>query len=139
MKSKLYTLIALTLCVLMAVLSFSACSKKGNGTETTAANAAAEDADKSESQEAAAGSALLGTWSANEAEGCAYTFEEGGKGVWDASEGMLMNFTYTDKGETVEITYEGASTTQIWEYTIDGANLTMKDLDTGSILTYTKK
>ena len=25
-----------------------------------------------------------------------------------------------DKGETVEITYEGASTTQIWEYTIDG-------------------
>ena len=27
----------------------------------------------------------------------------------------------------------------IWEYTIDGANLTMKDTDTGSILTYTKK
>ena len=121
MKRTLLTVISLTLCVLMTALCLTACGGKkandGNG----------------------ANSALIGTWNANEAEGCAYTFEEGGKGVWDASEGMQMNFTYADKGETVEITYEGASTTQIWEYTIDGANLSMKDTDTGSILTYTKK
>lgn len=120
MKKTLFTVTALTLCVLTTLLCLTACAgKKADG---------GGDA-----------SALLGTWSANEAEGCAYTFNEDGKGVWDAGEGMLMNFTYADKGETVEITYEGASTTQIWEYTIDGANLTMKDTDTGSILTYTKK
>lgn len=120
MKKTLFTVIALTLCALLTVLCLTACGEKKT-----------DDADKK--------SVLLGTWSANEAEGCAYTFNEDGKGVWDASDGILMNFTYADKGETVEITYEGASTTQIWEYTIDGANLTMKDTDTGSILTYTKK
>ena len=135
MKRKLFTLITLTLCVLMAVLCLTACGNKGDDAKANQTTAA-EDANKGETKEA---SALLGTWSANEAEGCAYTFEEDGKGVWDAGEGMLMNFTYADKGETVEITYEGASTTQIWEYTIDGDNLTMKDADTGSILTYTKK
>jgi len=138
MKRKLFTLIALTLCVLITALCLTACGNKGDDAKANQ-NTAAEDADKGETKEASAESALLGTWSANEAEGCAYTFEEDGKGVWDASEGMLMNFTYVDKGETVEITYEGASTTQIWEYTIDGDNLTMKDTDTGSILTYTKK
>lgn len=135
MKRKLFPLIALTLCVLTAVLCMTACGKKADDAKANQTTAA-EDANKGETNEA---SALLGTWSANEAEGCAYTFKEDGKGVWDASEGMLMNFTYVDKGETVEITYEGSSTTQIWEYTIDGANLTMKDTDTGSILTYTKK
>ena len=138
MKRKLFTLIALTLCVLMTALCLAACGNKGDDANTTQ-NTTAEDAAQGETKEAAATSALLGTWSANEAEGCAYTFKEDGAGVWDASEGMLMNFTYVDKGETVEITYEGASTTQIWEYTIDGNNLTMKDTDTGSILTYTKK
>ena len=138
MKRILFTLIALTLCVLMAALCLTACGNQGDDTETNQTTSA-EDADKDETKEASEGSALLGTWSANEAEGCAYTFKEDGQGVWDAGEGMLMNFTYADKGETVEITYEGASTTQIWEYTIDGDNLTMKDTDTGSILTYTKK
>lgn len=138
MKKILFTMISLTLCVLMTALCLTACGKKGDDAQTNT-NAAAEDAATGENQEASAGSALLGTWSANEAEGCAYTFKENGEGVWDASEGMLMNFTYVDRGETVEITYEGSSSTQIWEYSIDGGNLTMKDTDTGSILTYTKK
>ena len=124
MKRKLFTVIALTLCVLMTALCLTACGGKGSG------DAAADDAR----------SALLGTWSANEAEGCAYIFNEGGKGAWDTGvEGAEMNFTYADKGTTVEITYEGSSSTQIWEYAIDGNNLTMTDTDTGSVLTYTKK
>lgn len=123
MKRKLFTVIALTLCVLMTALCLTACGGKGSG-----------DAKADNTK-----SALLGTWSANEAEGCAYIFNEEGKGVWDAGEGIEMNFTYVDKGETVEITYEGSSSTQIWKYAIDSNILTMTDTDTGSVLTYTKK
>ena len=120
MKRNLIRVIALALCVLMTALCFAACGKGGS------------DAGETKSP-------LVGTWSANEAEGAAYVFNEDGTGQWDLGEGSGMNFTYADKGATVEITYEGSSTAQSWEYTIDGSTLTMKDVDTGTVLTYTQK
>ena len=74
MKRKLFTVIALALCVLMAALCLTACGGKNS-------NDAEADGTKS---------ALLGTWSANEAEGAAYIFNEDGKGVWNAGGGMEM-------------------------------------------------
>ena len=123
MKRKLFTVIALTLCVLMTALCLTACGgKESNDVEA--------DGTKS---------ALLGAWSSVEAEGTGYTFGEDGKGTWDLGDGLTTNFTYVDNGTSVEITYEGTSVAQIWEYAIDGNNLTMTDTDTGSVLTYTKK
>ena len=81
--------------------------------------------------------ALVGTWSANEAEGSAYIFNEDGTGKWTTPDGLEMNFTYVDNGASVEITYEGSASAQIWSYTIDGSILSMTDSDSGSVLTYT--
>ncbi len=118
MKKTIRTLIAL-LAVAAVVLSFAACGSKTDAPAETKA-------------------ALAGTWNANEAEGCAYTFNEDGTGQWDAGEGMIMNFSYVDNGTSVEITYEGSATSQTWNYVIEGSTLTMTDTDTGTVLTYTQ-
>lgn len=120
MKSKLFKGIALAVSVIMIVLCFTGCGNKTS-------NEVVETA-----------SPLVGTWAANEAEGASYIFNDDGSGVWDMGGGATMNFSYADKGTTVEITYEGSSSAQTWEYTIDGSTLTMKDTDTGTVLTYTK-
>lgn len=114
MKKKLICALALTLCVMTALICLASCGSS----------------DKK--------SALVGTWTANEAEGAAYIFNEDGTGKWDMGD-FAMNFTYVDKGSTVEITYEGATDAQTWEYTVSDKALTMKDNDTGTTLTYTKK
>lgn len=119
MNKKALTVIALALCALLTVLCFAACGSKTDAPAETKA-------------------ALAGTWNANEAEGCAYTFNEDGTGQWDAGEGMIMNFSYVDNGTSVEITYEGSATAQTWNYVIEGSTLTMTDTDTGTVLTYTQ-
>ena len=120
MKSKLFKGVALAVSVIMIVLCFTACGNKTS-------NEVGETA-----------SPLVGTWTANEAEGSSYIFNDDGSGAWDMGEGATMNFSYADKGTTVEITYEGSSSTQTWEYTINGSTLTMKDTDTGTVMTYTR-
>lgn len=130
MKRRMIGVIALTLSVLLSVFCLAGCgdSKSTDSkTETT----------KVETEEVK-DSVLVGTWDANEAEGAAYVFDKDGTGKWDMSD-YAMNFTYVDNGTTVEITYEGSSETQTWEYTIEDNTLTMKDTDTGTVLTYTKK
>lgn len=118
MKRKWISTLALTLCVLMTVLCFAACGSS----------------DSSES----GSTALVGTWESVEAPGNAYIFYEDGTGAWDMS-GTKMNFTYEDKGTTIEITYEGVSSALVYDYTIEGSKLTTTDHDTGTILTYAKK
>lgn len=118
MKRKAFTVIALTLCVLMTALCLTACGGKGNSDGK---------------------SALLGTWSANEAEGAFYVFNEDGKGVWNAGGGAEMNFTYVEDNGAVEIIYEGTESGMTWEYSVEGDTLTMKETDSGTVLTYTKK
>ena len=115
MKKKLICILALTLCVITALLCLASCGSS--------------DGKKS---------ALVGTWAANEAEGMSYVFNEDGTGKWDAGD-YAMNFTYTEKDGVIELTYDGATTAQKWEYTIDGSTLTMKETDSGTTLTYTKK
>lgn len=125
MKRKMIGVIALTLCALMTVLCLAAC---GNS-----------DTDKSDSNTSAEEkSALIGTWASIDAEGTAYIFNEDGTGKINAGDDAVLNFTYVDKGSSVEITYEDTSTTDTWEYTIDGT-LTMKDALTGTTLIYTKQ
>ena len=114
MKKKLFCILALTLCVVTALLCLASCG----GSEKK--------------------SALVGTWAANEVEGMSYVFNEDGTGKWDAGD-YAMNFTYTEKDGVIELTYDGATTAQKWKYTIDGSTLTMKETDSGTTLTYTKK
>lgn len=118
MKRKMIGVIALTLCVLMTVLCLTACSGSGDGGSK---------------------SALIGTWASSDAEGPSYIFSEDGTGKIDGGDDAVLNFTYVDKGSSVEITYADTSTTDTWEYTIDGSTLTMKDALTGTALTCTKQ
>ena len=121
MKRKIIGVIALTLCALMAAMCLTAC---GGDSDSTA--------------DSGSKSALVGTWGANEAEGMSYVFNEDGTGKWDAGD-YAMEFTYVDKGSSVELSYKDANTAQTWEYTIKGNTLSMKESDSGVTLTYTKK
>ena len=132
MKRNLICTIALTICILMLVLCFTACGSKdtktpsnGKKTDTTAANEETK-------------SLLIGTWAANESEGMSYIFNEDGTGKWDAGD-YALDFNYVDKGNSIEITYKGSTDAQTWEYTISDDTLSMKDTDSGVTLTYTKK
>ena len=111
MKRNIIRAISLTLCVLTVLVCLGACASKFP---------------------------LVGTWSANEAEGCSYVFKEDGTGMWHMDE-IDMNFKYVIKDNTVEITYDGVETTGIWEFEIKGNDLTMTDTDTETVLTYTKQ
>lgn len=111
MKRKTISVIALALCVLMMALSFAACGSKNP---------------------------LVGTWESVEAPGTSYIFNKDGSGALDAS-GTTMNFTYTVKDDTVEITYEDTSTAIVNTFRIEGSTLSLTDKEYGTILTYTKK
>ena len=111
MKRRIISVIALTLCALIAALSFTACGGKNE---------------------------LIGSWDSVEAPGSVYTFEEGGSGNLNSS-GMVMNFTYTTGNGKISITYEGSTSAQTVEYSIKGSVLTLTDPETGSTLTYNKK
>ena len=121
MTRKLISTLALTLCVLMTVFCFAACGNSGNS-------------DTSDSGK----STLVGTWESVEAPGTAYIFNDDGTGALDAS-GTKLNFTYEDKGASVEIAYEGTSSADVYEYTIEGSKLSMTDTGTSTVYTYTKK
>ena len=118
MKRKLISTLTLTLCVLMTVLCLAACGESGSSDSGS--------------------SALVGTWESVEAPGNAYIFNEDGTGAWDMS-GTKINFTYEDKGTSVEITYEGTNMALVYDYTLDGSKLTTTDRDTSTVLNYTKK
>ncbi len=113
MKRKMISTLALTLCVLMTVLCLAACG----GSK----------------------SALVGTWESVEAPGASITFKADGTGSMDAS-GISVTFTYEDKDNTVKVINDlNKEQTIVYEYTIDGDKLSLKDKDTETTLTYTKK
>ena len=132
MKRKFIRTIATTICILMLVLCFAACSGKDTNTSSTEVNSNTTLANEETK------SPLIGTWAANEAEGMSYVFNEDGTGKWDAGD-YALDFEFVDKGNSVEITYKGATDAQTWEYTISDSTLSMKDADSGTTLTYTKK
>lgn len=139
MKRKTIGAIAVSLSAITAAFCLTACGssdKSSSGTETTAATTAAAETTAAPSTEAPK-STLIGTWDSVEAPGTYYTFNEDGKGVL-GGEGYTVNFTYVDKGTSVELTSEGTTSALVWNYTIEGDKLSMTDAEDTTTLTYTK-
>ena len=83
-------------------------------------------------------SSLIGSWASVEVPGTLFIFNGDGTGCLDAN-GTIMNFSYTDNGSKVEITYEGTSTAQVNEYNVKENILLLSNPDYDSALTYRKK
>ena len=100
------------------MISLVACGEKS----------AADDEKKEETvaaaTQAAPASALTGKWESKEAPGTFYEFKDDGTGVL-TGEGYSMDFTYEDKGDSVDISYTGVTEAQNEAYTIDGDTLTL--------------
>ncbi|MBQ3265593.1 MAG: hypothetical protein IJH07_07430 [Ruminococcus sp.] len=111
MNKKMIGIIALTLCVILAALSFTACG----GSKP----------------------AIVGSWESDEASGVIYTFNEDGTGSL-AGEGYEMTLTYTLKDDTISFTYNGGSEVQTFNYKIENNVLSIIDPEGGTI-TYSKK
>ena len=84
-------------------------------------------------------SALVGTWNSDDAEGSSITFKDDGTGTMDAG-GFSMKFNYKEKDGKVELTSDNASDEPItYEFSVKDNKLSLKDGETGTTLTYTKK
>ena len=80
-------------------------------------------------------SALIGSWAYEEDANFIYTFNANGTGSYEVY-GETINFTYTDKGTSVEMIFDDAPGT--FDYTIDGNTLVLVD-STGADVRYIKK
>ena len=79
---------------------------------------------------------IVGSWESVDMAGAIYNFGEDGKGSYEFM-GAAMDFTYTDDGTAVVITY-GKSEPNTFKYTIDGDKLSIED-SFGSTVIYKKK
>ena len=122
MKKTTLNIASLILCALLAVFCLCACSNSDSTAQSTSE---------------VSNSSLIGTWESIEAPGTFFTFNEDGSGIQNSGQ-IILNFTFSDKGTTVEITYEGTAEPQVCEYTIDGDKLSMLYPDTNTTLTYVR-
>ena len=81
---------------------------------------------------------IIGSWESVDSPGSFYSFNQKNKGFFD-SDGMIMNFTYKIDGNKLEITWEGSSDPQIWEFKIVNNILGLKNEGSDAILSYKKK
>lgn len=81
-------------------------------------------------------SPVIGTWNSNDAEGASIVFKEDGTGSMGSSD-FALTFSYTEKDKKLELTRVGEKEKIVFEYTINGDQLSLKSED-GSTLTYTK-
>ena len=109
--------------MLVVILTFSLVACGGESETTT-------DGGKNEA-------AIVGKWESVDMEGVFYNFEKDGKGSYEYM-GTTMEFTYTDDGKAIAITYTNATNPNTYEYTIDGNKLNIKD-DLGNTVVYEKK
>lgn len=141
--------IILAVLLLMMCAVFAGCSDNGNSAASTEAqateNSVTEAATEAAEPETAAleetaaeneGSPLIGSWEYEEG-GFTYTFNADGTGTYDVF-GEVMNFAYTDNGDSFTMTYEDVDAPTTLEYSIDGNTLTVKD-SVGSDVKYIKK
>jgi len=105
--------------------------------ETTAATEAEKTEAATEAETESEKSPLVGSWDYEELSGFVYTFNEDGTGKYDVF-GEVMNFTYTDKGDSIEFHYEDVDAPTTLDYSIDGDTLTIKD-SAGADVKYIKK
>ena len=97
----------------------SAETKAAEATEAPAAATEAETtADKAESP-------LVGTWTYEDG-GFTYTFNADGTGAYEVF-GEVLNFTYTDNGDSIDVLYDDVDSPLNLPYSIDGNTLTVKD------------
>ena len=158
MKNKRIILISalLVLCCLWSVV-LTGCDNNNNTAETAAeaqatqnneTAAVTEAATEAETEEAATqaqaepaadaeGSPLIGSWEYEEMAGFTYTFNADGTGKYDIM-GEVMNFTYTDNGDSFTMTYDDMDTPTTLDYVIEGDTLTVKD-SFGTDVRYVKK
>lgn len=108
--------------MLVVILTFSLVACGGESETTT-------DGGKNEA-------AIVGKWESVDMEGVFYNFEKDGKGSYEYM-GTTMDFTYTDDGTAVTITYTN-SEPSTFKYTIDGNKLNIED-SFGSTVVYEKK
>lgn len=79
---------------------------------------------------------IVGTWEYGSV-GAAYVFNADGTGAYEFA-GNEMNFTYTDDGSKLTISYEGMDLPNEFSYTIEGKTLHIED-SFGEIVDYTRK
>lgn len=113
MKKKILSLLAITLCVVLAALAFTACG------------------------ESKSASPLVGSWESDEAAGVIYDFKDDGTGALKG-EGYEMSFTYTVKDDTLTFVYTGSDSEQTFNYKIENNVLSIIDPE-GATITYTKE
>ena len=111
MKKKILSLLAITLCVVLAALTFTACG----GSK----------------------SPIVGSWESDEAAGVIYTFNEDGTGALKG-EGYEISYTYTVKDDTLTLVYSDSNSEQTFNYKIENNVLSITDSN-GATITYTKK
>lgn len=121
MKKIILLTAAILLCIALCGIVTGCGNQKANET------AAATEAEKI---------TLVGQWQ-YENGGYVYTFNEDGTGNYNAF-GTPLNFTYTDKGTSIELKYEDVDGPSTYEYTIEGNTLTIKD-DFGQDVKYIRK
>ncbi len=109
MKKTVLRITALALCALM--VAFAMCSCGGNSD-----TGSAQTTDKA---------SIVGDWEYTSG-GYTYSFKDNGTGSYSVGD-TKMEFTYKDKGDSVEILYKGNTDASTYKYKIDGDTLTIKD------------
>ncbi|MBQ1451688.1 MAG: hypothetical protein IIZ22_03390 [Clostridia bacterium] len=94
------------------------------------------DTTEAPEQPAAESGALIGSWTYPVGD-YTYTFNKDGTGSYSAGS-TVMEFTYTDKGTSVEILYTGNTVANEFKYTIKGNVLSIED-SFGEKIEYIKK
>ena len=113
--------IAKVLAVVLALVmlaSLAACGGSDSGSDNGSDNSNAS-------------SAIIGSWE-NTEYGTACSFNTDGTGTL-TGDGYNFNYTYVDKGNAIEVTYEGGSEVQTIDYTLIDGILTLGGIP------YTKK
>ena len=124
---------ALLLSVLL-LFSFAAC---GEGTgESESGNIETDAESANVTSEESSEASIIGSWECVDYKGAIYTFNTDGTGSY-TFEGNVMNFTYTDNGDSVELKYETATVPSTHNYTVEGDRLLIED-SFGSTVTYKK-
>lgn len=114
-------LVVAMLVVLSLGLVFTgcSCSSSGSSSSNSSSNSSNSSSSGSSSKD------IVGSWE-YQSGGYTYTFNADGTGSYDIS-GTKKDFTYTDDGKELSITFTGDTAPMKLPYTISGDTLTVKD------------
>ena len=153
MKRRIFLICSIMMLCILCVAVLTGCDNNNNTADApteaqsdqnneaaAATEAEAQEAPTQAQDETAASdesSELIGSWEYEEMEGFTYTFNADGTGKYDVM-GDVIDFTYTDNGDSFTMTYDDVDTPLTMEYVIEGNTLTVKD-SLGSDVKYIKK